>query len=249
MRILAIFLALILALSPALGKTVKPTIEVVRIVKAKKNAISPNVVFVIDGSSTINNSLDMSKKFQKAWDYIASLMASDQFYFCVYVFHDKNKEKYYNWVNAGGLAGKKELAKAKKWILKNTSVYSWGLKAIRLALRKINLLDKNKISRKTLTVVLISDGGLTEAARAISDGSKGWHHYSDINKTIEREQAKRKKKGLGKASIVTIGIENKEHWSLSVKRRDWECQKWLRYLGTQYGGGYYLVRKATRRKK
>ena len=55
-------------------------------------------------------------------------------------------------------------------------------------------------------------------------------------------QAWRDANDLLEATILTIGLENKIHWSSHVKRPDNECQKFLKKLGTKYNGGYYLVR-------
>ena len=87
---------------------------------------------------------------------------------------------------------------------------------------------------RTLTVILISDGGFSEAV--------GPTRYDYSYWAVAAAQQWRKDNDFFEATIWTIGLENKIYWSSKVKRPDAECQEFLRTLGTQYNGGYYLVR-------
>ena len=210
------------------------------IVKPKPYSLSPNIVFVVDASSSINNSDDISAKFEKAWEETTSRIASDELYFCVYTFHNKGDERFRDWTNAGGPQGLEEFTKAKAWIKNNTGTYSWGQKAIAGALRKVNNLNHNRVMQRTLSIILITDGGFTEAARyAIKNPNA--YAFNPIVKEIEIGQKLRLQRGLMPATFRTIGIRNTEYWSLSVKRPDSECQDFLKTLGNIYSGGYYLV--------
>jgi hypothetical protein len=187
-------------------------------------------------------------------------------YFCVYVFHDSTYERKLKWVAAGGPAGRKEFPKAKEWIKNNTGIRSWGLKAIRMAFREKNPLDKNPTTNRGLTIVLLTDGGFTEAAdynggpgaKKVLAAPLRNHVYGRtgsfdlMTKVLKKEQTLRVKKGLYPASIVTIGLENTMadiKYGTEVKRPDKECQAWLKQIGEDYGGGYFLVRQKRRKRK
>jgi len=216
-------------------------LEFVEVVSQQRHSISPNVVFVIDASSTINNSDDIKRKLNRAWWSIVNKLGSDEWYFSIYVFHDKNRERFRGWADASGPMGVSELNKAFKWIKKNTGIHSFGCKALGLALRQKNPLIRNRVMARSLTVVLITDGGFTEAAKA--------RNFNPVYKMIKRSQHWRVRAGLLRASICAVGLENKEVWSLSTKRPDWECQQFLRNVGVKYHGGYYLVRQRKEKRK
>ncbi len=226
----------------------KTVTQAVIVVKPEPFAISSNIVFLVDASSSISNSNDIKKRFNKAWDYITAQFAMDELYFSVCVFHDKGKSKFRPWVHAGGMQGIKEFAKAKAWILKNTGLYSWARKALGKSLRQINHLNKNYNERMRLTVVIISDGGFTEAAKYIPKTKKvkgknvKESYYKPIWDMIVSSQRWRISRGMAQASILTVGITNKYAWSYSVKRPDSECQDFLKAVGKSYGGGYVLIK-------
>lgn len=243
------FIMSILLMNPAAAQIVMENK-----IAPKPYAISHNVVFVVDASSTINYYKTIAAKFNKAWDVMVNQFGSDELYFCVYVFHDKKKEMRTEWVQAWP----GEFRKAKGWVLKNTGTYSWGLKALRMAMREKCPLDKNPSTNARLTVVLMTDGGLTEAANRNSNKKDEEilatdikeHIYAKtgdfnlINKMIKQEQARRIINNLEPATIMTIGIENiiaDKEYGPSIKRPDAECQKWLSEIGNNYGGGYFHV--------
>jgi hypothetical protein len=222
-------------------------------------AISSNIVFVVDASSTINRYPDAIAKFSLAWDTLVQNFASDQLYIRTYVFHDELSERKTKWVDAGGPLGMEKFEAHKQWVLRNTGIYSWGLRAIKIALREVCPLDKNKASKRRLTIVLVTDGGLTEAANNRSGKTEEdvlnstikEHVYARlgsfevVDKVIELEQQKRVLRGLDRATIVTIGVENVKadlEYGPSVKRPNSECQSWLKSIGKRYDGGYFYVR-------
>jgi len=235
-KILAAVIVLFM-LTTTLAQSEVPYTEVVA---PKPFSLSPNIVFVIDASSSINLSDDISARFEKAWLETTSRIASDELYFCIYTFHDKGDERFRDWTNAGGPQGEQEFAKAKKWIRNNTGTYSWGKIAISSALRKVNNLNHNRVMKRSLSIILITDGGFTEAAEYAERNPKAYA-FTPIIEAIQIGQRMRLTRGLMQATIRTIGIENTEQWSLSVKRPDSECQAFLKKLGATYSGGYYLV--------
>lgn len=261
-KLLVILITLLLSVNPVVAQEKdkridENTIEVITKSLPEPNVISHNIVFVVDASSTINWYPSVAAKFNVGWDFITQQFAADELYFKVYAFHDPGQEKQTKWVDAGGPDGLKYFGMAKDWIKDNSGVRSWGLKAIRMALREKNPLDKNPATSGRLTIVLFTDGGLSEAATPISDGEETLkstlkdHRYSFtggfdvINKMIAIEQALRLKNGLEKAVIVTIGFENKEadvDFGMGVKQRDPDCQAWLYELGKKYHGGNFLIR-------
>lgn len=235
------------------------SLEVVSGAMPERFAISHNVVFVVDASSTINRYEAAKRKFDRGWEFIVQQFASDELYFRVYNFHDVGMEKRTKWIDAGGPRGLTQFRRAKKWIKENTGIYSWGLKAIRAALREKNPLDKNPSTAARLTVVLFTDGGLTEAADADWDADpealyksellkhpyKRYGTFAPVTKMIEIEQQRRINRGLAKATIVCVGLQNiaaDRTYGTSVKRPESECQSWLLKIGKKYKGGYFHVR-------
>ena len=253
-----LLLLLFLSVSPVVAQN--SPYEVVLEQIPERNAIANNIVFVVDASSTINRDPSAIAKFTLAWDALVANFASDQLFIRTYVFHDQLEERKTKWIDAGGPVGIEKFEEAKQWVLRNTGIYSWGLKAIRIALREVCPLDKNPWSKRRLTVVLITDGGLTEAAdndgaateEDVLNSTIKKHVYtrlgsfSAVDKMIEIEQSRRINRGLFKATIVTIGVENiaaDMSFGTSVKRPDAECQSWLKKIGKLYGGGYFSVRR------
>lgn len=239
-------------------------IKVIQVVPPKRYAISTNLIFIVDASSTINNYGENRAKFNKGWNTIVGKFGGDQLFFRTYVFHKQGQEKRGKWINAGGPQGLEEFIKAKKWIAGNTGTYSWGLKSIRMAMRDKNPLDKNPATNTRLTIILLTDGGFSEASdynggpsqKQILEAPLDKHIYGRtgsfhvMTKTIEAEQKLRVLRGDAKASIVTIGIENivaDKRYGTEVKRPDNECQAWLKMIGRKYGGGYFVVKKISKK--
>jgi len=196
--------------------------------------VSNNIVFVIDGSSTMRNSKGLKTKFYREWRVITNRLVSDEWYFSAILFGDKNNEKFYPWISAGGKKSEKELKKLYGWISKSKQVRSYGNKAMSMAIKSSNPLNKNNAMSRTLTIILITDGGFTESVTRSG--------YRSSYNIIRDAQDWRNEKGLFSATILTIGLENKVYWSSKVKRPDQECQTFLKNLGDTYNGGYYLVR-------
>jgi len=244
----------------SLGKPIgKPIIK--NLVKPKPFAISHNVVFVVDASSTMYDEAEIQNKFELGWNTIVNKFASDELYYRVYIFSDRYEEKCSKkWISAGGPGGLKKFDKTKKWIIANVGTRSWGLKSLRMALREKCPFDKNPATKARLTVVLITDGGFTETAgnrpkdkkkaneldkRALKGEYENTGSFIVFDKAIAIEQAWRKKNKLTPAVIVTIGIQNDApQWGISVKRPDKECQAWLKKIGEKYDGGYFFVKRA-----
>lgn len=233
-------LVLILFISLFMCAQTRGEPQAITVIKPEQFAISNNIVFVVDASSTMFSNETINKRFNMAWNHITNKFAMDELYFCVYIFHDKGHEKFRKWVNAGGRGGKKEFDKAKSWILNNKGVYSWGANALGKGLREINPLNKNWSQQGRLTVILITDGGLTEAARYVPKTGK--NYFKPIYDVVVNAQKWRLTKNLAPASILTVGIQNEFYWSSSVKRPDSECQRFLRILGKKYGGGYVFIK-------
>lgn len=236
------------------------------VVPPKPHAISHNVVFVVDGSSTMNNTVEMSKKWQKAWDTIVNLLCGDELYTRTYVFHDLGRNKKTKWEDFGGPLGFQKFKRVKKWIIKNDGIRSWGLLSLRQALKDKNPLDKNPGTNRRLTIILLTDGGFSEAAGNEPKSKKKrvslekrvragkWAmtgSFKIFDKIIKEGQEWRKKNGLAPATILSIGIQNDNPtWGTGVKRPEKECQAWLKKIGKKYNGGYvYIKRKESKKKK
>lgn len=209
-------------------------------------------MFVVDSSSSIYDSDNMNLKLRTAWYRIFKLLGSDDVYFSVYSFNDEDSYIFKKWEAVWPNIWKKQLKESFIWTRENQGVYSFGQQAICDAIKQSNPLNLNPSMRDTLTVVLITDGGLTEAAEygadnKIKKGDEG--AYESIFKAIAEAQEWRKAQGWPEATICTVGLENLDVWSISVKRPDNECQMFLKELGKKYNAGYFLVRNAKRRNK
>ena len=179
--------------------------------------------FVVDNSHSMR---DVSNKALGAF-LEATRQPTDQLEFAIYAFSDRSMERFLDWQ----WATEESLAAAATWI--NTherpDILSYGAVAIREAIKQ---------ERDELTVLLITDGGFTEASMA--GGS-----WDVIRRAIKEGQDWRAKVGLGEAIIVSIGIEN-PHYSAGNKPSNEQCQSFLREIGAQYRGGYYYVTGALR---
>jgi len=256
MKLFIPFLLLALSMSPVVAqdeskpKKIKVTADLK--VFPEPYAVSGNVIFLVDASSSIKGNKYAVAKFNQAWKIITNEIASDQMYTRTYVFHNEDSHVKTKW-QEGSPEG---LEKSYKWIKNNVGTYSWGLKALKEALSDENPLDKNPASKKRLTIVLITDGGFTEAA----DERNGPHDpdpdpeeledtgrtgsFKVFDKAIEEAQAARVKAKLEPATIVCIGLENKAAdiiYNTTIKRKDPECQAWLKKIGKKYKGGYFFV--------
>ena len=200
------------------------THEMIMVVKPEKR-FSNKWCFVIDASSSIwyKPGRGTIARLRQAFKN-ATMYSSDELYFCVYKFSDLNSEEYMGWTKGTP----DDLKKAEKWINKNKGTYSHGKRAIEMALRR-------KV--KDLTIIIITDGGFTSAC---NNGRRG--NFSKVEKAIAVGQKWRVSKGYGTAMICTIGIENKDYWA-GGKPDDEYCQDFLKKIGTQYKGGYFLARK------
>ena len=269
MRFFVLLFSISLLMTPGIAQdnssVVNESVVVQTVVKPKPGAISHNIVFVIDASSTMYDEDEIQKKFHLAWSTIVNKFAGPhELYFRVYLFSDKREEMRSKWIDAGGPLGLEKFQMAKRWIDANAGVRSWGLRSLRWAMRDKCPLDKNPASNTRLTVVLITDGGFTEAAgnrhknkkRAAAIDRLAFGTYLQtgsfevFDKAIAIEQDRRKRNGLARASIITIGIQNDDpDWGTGVKRPDSECQAWLRKTGEKYGGGYLFVKRAPKRRR
>lgn len=205
-------------------------------IEPEPHAISPNIVFVVDASSSINRSKEVSAKFDLAWGAVTAQLGQDQIYACAYTFHDLDKDKFLTWEEVND---PQQFTTIQQWIRNNTGIYSWGQKVLQDAIKQTNPLIRNPHESRRLTVILITDGGFTEAARAGS--------YDPIYESVEAAQQWRTNRGLEPATIVAVGLENTDTWSISVKRPDFECQEFLKRLGQENRGGYFHVVKRVRR--
>lgn len=237
----AILLLLFISPVVAQDRSKSKPIEVVAELKVNPEpySVSHNVIFLVDASSSINRNKYAVAKFNAAWKIITNEIVSDHIYFRTYVFHDKGMFNRTKWAEGSP----RDLKKSYKWIKNNTGIYSWGLEALVAALRDKNPLDKNPASQKRLTIVLITDGGFTEASDKDENGRTG--SFKVLDRAIATTQASREKDGLEPATIVAIGLENKAAditYGTSVKRPDKECQAWLAKIGKKYKGGYFFVK-------
>jgi hypothetical protein len=187
--------------------------------------------FVVDNSDSMKGVFGLAMSGYRQ----LTRFPNDDLRFCVFSFGNLSQEKYLPWQWASPVAFKK----ASDWLHKNRGTYSHGLRAISKALQ----LKEDK-----LTIFLVTDGGFTSACTTPPN-------FGPLVRTIRAGQAWRKKKGLGRAIIVTIGIAN-PGYRLANKPSDRVCQAWLRRIGRTHGGGYHLIRKvvtkaagATRKKK
>jgi len=228
MKRFLVFLFVLMVLIPSFAKPGAITItEVV----PPKSRMSTQWTFVIDGSSSLwteglQTKCSLLKKSNTAFQYATSF-PTDELDFNIFLFAgDANKEKhvYRDWAPVNP----NEINKARAWMTDNMGPYNLGLyshggKSIELAL-------KQKIG--TLSIIIITDGGFTSACYG-----KGFKTIEDI---IIEGQNWRLLNGYSKASICTIGIENR-HYFGGGKPDDEICQKFLKKIGSDYYGGYFYV--------
>lgn len=153
----------------------------------------------------------------------ATSFPTDQLNFCLITFNNQSMEQFKDW----SPASVDEFKKAGELIERENrrGVLSYGAKAIRMALQQ---------ERQELTVLIITDGGFTEACNRRGFGS--------IRQVFIENQEWRKNRELGEALISCIGIQNTKY-TTGGKPPDEECQAFLQEVGTRWGGGYFFVRE------
>jgi len=153
---------------------------------------------------------------------------TDELFFSLVTFNNRGMEQFKDWVGAS----EDEFTKASDLIEKEArrGVLSYGATALRMALRQ---------ERDELTIIVITDGGFTEACEGREFGS--------IRRVLEENQQWRIDQGFGEAKICFIGIENKGY-TTGGKPTDEQCQAFFREIGTRWKGGYFLVRQSPRRR-
>lgn len=218
-RLLLLPLLLCLGSTPLIadsGASNRPPMEMV---VGPAEPLSTNWVLVMDTSHS------MRGVFEQAFRaYLeATSFETDQLFFSLVTFNNRGMEQFKEWAPAS----REEFAKANALIEKEArrGVLSYGAAALRMALQQ---------PRQNLTLIVITDGGFTEAC-----SGRG---FDGIRKVIEENQAWRVENGYGEAKICTIGIENKGY-TTGGKPSDEECQAFLREMGTRWKGGYFLMRQ------
>jgi len=194
-----------------------PQIEITNPVPPKTQ-LTTNWVFVMDTSHSMQGIFDKSRAaFLRATSH-----PTDELFFSVITFNDPGMQKFRDWVPASP----REFADASRWVEQEMRVLSYGQRAIEMALH---------LERARLTVVMITDGGFTEACEGRGFGT--------IRQTFADGQEWRRTHGFGEALVCCLGIENIGYTN-GHKPPDADCQAFLRELGDQYNGGYFLVRNA-----
>jgi hypothetical protein len=193
------------------------SIEVTNPIPSKAR-LTTNWVFVMDTSHSMNGIFDRSR----AAFIHATSSPTDELFFSVITFNDPGMQKFRDWTPASA----QEFRDASTWVEREMRVLSYGAKAIEMALH---------LERQELTIILITDGGFTEACERRGFGT--------MRQTFADGQAWRRNRGFGEAIICALGIENIGYTN-GHKPPDEECQMFLREIGDQYNGGYFLVRNA-----
>lgn len=229
------------------------TKAVAKIVVEPKLRPTKNWIFVVDNSDSM---LDVFHKSLEGFKLVTQT-PSDDWKFKLIVFSDMGKQNTFKAKNEANIeedwhaASPTSFDSARRWANKpqNRGTNSHGLPAIIAALHEP--IDE-------LTIVIISDGGLTSACE-----NRG---FGTTESTIAKAQSWRSKNGHGMAIITTIGIRNshysafcsacnrnkgntKHNYSLpdqwqtnkGHKPSDADCQAFMQRLGSTYFGGYVLV--------
>jgi hypothetical protein len=177
--------------------------------------------FVIDTSSSLKNVFfRVNTAFMEATKY-----PEDELKFKVITFNNEHNVEVLTVEVVPGVfrttwqdASPQAFLGAAKWIAAHGGVRSFGAKAIKLAYEQ---------STPNLTIILITDGGFSEG-------------FDEIRAAIRQGKEWRSSRGLSEPVLVTIGIEN-PNYSAGNKPSDEVCQAFLKEIGEQCGGGYYLV--------
>lgn len=180
--------------------------------------LTQNWVFVVDTSSSLWSIFGRIRgSFFELTQY-----PSDEMNFAAITFNNRGAERFRDWVQSSA----DEFAATDAWIARNRGALSYGAKALEMALQQ---------NRQDLTIVLITDGGFTEACY-----NRG---FNSIRQVINAGQTWRQNRQLGNALICCLGIEN-PNYTAGGKPSDAACQEFLQEVGTTHGGGYFLVRGA-----
>lgn len=188
---------------------------------------------------------------------LVTQMPTDDWQFKLIVFSDLGKQRIFKSPNDEGkqeewqTASPESFDKARRWANnpQQRGTQSHGLPALVAALQE---------PIQDLTIILISDGGLTSACE-----NRG---FAETESIIAKWQAWRSKNNYGMAIITTIGISNKHYsafcpacnrnkagakhnysipdqWQTNKghKPTDIDCQAFMQRLGSTYFGGYILV--------
>lgn len=191
---------------------------VVEIISNPTERFTKNWCFVIDNSESVR---DIFGQVRAGFLSIVN-QNTDHMFFSAISFNNRGGERFRDWV----AASPEEFAATDRWLTTCRGVLSYGVTALRMALTQ---------ERSELTVIILTDGGFTEAC--INRGN-----FGQITSVIEECQAWRENRGFGAAIICTIGIEN-IGYTIGNKPPDEVCQAYLRGLGERYGGGYILTRR------
>lgn len=183
-----------------------------------KTQLTKNWVFVVDTSHSMRGVFDKAR----AAFLHATSFPTDELFFSAITFNNQNMEKFRDWRPSSV----QEFQETSRWIESEMRVLSYGRRAMEMALH---------LERPELTIVLITDGGFTEACEG--------RGFDTIRRTITDGQEWRRNNGHGAALICSIGIEN-IGYTAGGKPSDADCQAFLREIGDQHGGGYFLVRNA-----
>jgi hypothetical protein len=183
-----------------------------------KTHLTTNWVFVMDTSHSMNGIFDKSRA---AFLHVTSY-PTDELFFSVITFNDPGMQKFRDWVPASA----HEFQEAARWVEREMRVLSFGQRAVEMALH---------LERPRLTMILITDGGFTEACEGRGFGT--------MRQTFADGQEWRRSHGFGEAVICCLGVENIGYTN-GHKPPDADCQAFLREIGDQYNGGYFLVRNA-----
>lgn len=193
-----------------------------RVIQVYKNELrlTTNWVFVVDNS---HSTWKIASRVISAFRAI-TLFPTDELRFCTYVFSNRGCHKYRSWQ----FASPKQFSLTEQFIKQNRGVNSYAALALRDALRQ---------PQKELTVIIISDGGFSDG-----DSRAGSSYNQDIiRKIIEQNQQWRDNRGLGRAVIVAVGIENTLCWPRYPKDTNAVCMDGMRKIGLEGQGGFFYV--------
>lgn len=190
---------------------------------APKEALSERWVFLVDGSDSISTVLPKAMAgFRETVNYTGESLKWTCILFSEEwprVYYGENAVKFFvphnhdefNWF----IASKKNFGNLQRWIGKNITTNS----KVHLALKTALTIDV-----KNITIIFITDGGITEACHDHSvqlfvNGNRIIERdtrFDETNELINTWQEWRKKRGLNYALISCIGISN-GHYSWMCK--------------------------------
>jgi hypothetical protein len=206
---LALFFSLMMSTTVAQEYTVKMVVP-------QQEALSERWCFVIDGSDSIKTVLPKAiVGFRRVTN-----ISAERLNFTAVLFSGELPTPYYKdekrFFSPGDIGHKWDWFEAspntfkelEKWIQANIGVTSFSHMSLKSALT---------IRKRNLTLVLITDGGFTEACgefpiEILKDGSKRDTRFDETEKLINKWQKWRKKNGFNYAIIASIGIRN-SHYS------------------------------------